>query len=98
MVALADLPRANQLDGEAQQISNALAAFERGGVILAMTVGPPPPPEQAASMPRGVQVNTATMSVPPGMLDTIRQNLLQRQGEIATELQQLGVTGVGAGR
>jgi len=89
-----NINQVNRLVQERRSITAALASFDQGGRIIAMSVGQPPPADQP--MPAlfgGAQVNTAFIDYPPAMVEAIKAALTARQGAITNELAQLGVTG-----
>lgn len=92
MVDLADLQKANMLAAEKASIAHAIEQLNGDGRIVAMTIAPKPAEDMMFMPIGGVQVNTAYMDAPPQMLESVKQLLQQRQGEIEEALIQLGVT------
>ena len=101
MVDRTDLQRANMMYSELNMIQQAIANLAAGGVITAVAISPGPlpdpvPEEMRFSSAMGPTVSTIGMPHPPAMLDSIRTMLQQRQGQIVSELQGMGITGVTA--
>jgi hypothetical protein len=85
MVDRSELGRINQLYAENHDILLALAGFDAGGVVVAMTV---------SNTPSGnITVFTGYMTYPPQMIAGIREQMQQRRTTIRSELAGLGITG-----
>jgi len=98
MVDRADLQRASMLYEELRTIDMALANFDAGGAIVAMTVSAGeetfPPTGPGPGGPRTtVTVPTGALQYPQQMVDAIKAQFEARKNAVAQELTSVGVTG-----
>jgi hypothetical protein len=95
MVDLADVQKLTQLYEELRQIEAAIANFDAGGTIVAMTIsgGPPDLPALEVSTRVPISIATADIAYPATVVDAIKTALAARATEIDAELNGLGVTG-----
>jgi hypothetical protein len=95
MVDRADLERVTDLCQESRVISEALANFANGGVIIDMTISGGPlswPSGEPPAMRMPVSLPTIGIGYPAAMVDAITVALRARQQAINNELTSLGVT------
>jgi hypothetical protein len=101
MTEYIDVPKANALHMESQQVAQAIANLEAGGTLTSMFISPPPPAPVVPGEP-GEPVALAPLLMPvsvmvpppldPALLANITAWLNQRMTDIAAELSALGVT------
>lgn len=100
MAAYDDLGKINSLYTENEAITKAITLIDGGGNLSQFTVVPaplppePPPGGHVFSVPVTISF---TNPVSPETMAAVRAQLVTRQGEIATELAALDVTGTPAG-
>jgi hypothetical protein len=95
MVDVSDLQKVAALNGERDMIGRALTAFDQGGRIIGVTIGNPNPDNNPAPpWEYTSQISTEYMQYPQQMVDAIKSFLHQREEQIDSELQGLGVTGI----
>lgn len=90
-----------------QETGHAIAVFDRGGRITSVSVSVPqapieepetdgPPPDPLPPMLPFAVIDTQDMDYPPQMVAAIQAHLAERRARIASDLEALGVTGLGA--
>jgi hypothetical protein len=89
MVDRSEIPLANRLLIEYDNIGQAIDNIDDGGRITSMVIGVGP---RANGNATPAQVVTIGMPAPDIMYDTIRASLVDRQREISDQLRDMGVT------
>jgi hypothetical protein len=93
MTEYSNVPQVNALYQESQVVANAIRLIDQGGTLASFTISPPPnqggPP--AGGMMMAVSISTTSPSS-PALMSEIRKSLVDREGEIAKQLEDLGVT------
>jgi hypothetical protein len=99
MTEYTDVPRANALHQESQQVAQAIASLEAGGTLYSMVVSPPsapPPPAPGQQMAAPPPMMAVTVMIPPpvapALLAEVVTWLNDRLVDISAELTELGVT------
>lgn len=99
MTEYIDVPAANALHAESQQIILAISNIDAGGTVVSMTIAPPPPvipepgdPGAPPPVPMLMSVNVAVPPpVDPALTAQIRSWMDQRLLTISDEMTALGV-------
>lgn len=93
-----DVPQVNTLYQEQQQIQMAISHIDDGGTLTAFTIAPPAPPPYDPANPTPpsqtmmMDVRIMTIgTVAPETMSALRAQLVERDGEIAQSLTDLGV-------
>jgi hypothetical protein len=94
MTEYSNVPQVNALYQESQVVANAIRLIDQGGTLASFTISPPPnnmgvPP--TGGMMMAVSISTTSPSS-PALMSEIRKSLVDREGEIAKQLEDLGVT------
>jgi hypothetical protein len=96
MTEYTDVPAANALHQESQQIAQALTNLEAGGSLASMLIAPPPPAPPDPGQPMAPMMMSVQVTVPPPTTPELAAQITawlnQRLTDIATELTALGVT------
>ena len=91
MVSISDMDKVNTLVNEKNSLQYAIDLLEHDGKITAMQIS-----SNAEVGNRSAVVNTAGMTYPQQMVDSIKTSLSQRLTAVTQQLTQLGVTDVEA--
>jgi hypothetical protein len=88
-----DLAQINVLYEQSRQVGQAIGYLDAGGTPGLMTIGPPLVDEPGLPPDRGMAV-TIPMHGPftPEFIADLRQKLVDREVDLATQLSDLGVT------
>jgi hypothetical protein len=96
MTEYTDVPKANALHLESQQVAQAITILEAGGSLASMTISPPPPVMPEPGEPIPPMMMSVYVTVPPPTDPALSAELItwlnKRLVEIAGELTTLGVT------
>ena len=96
MTDYTDVPAANVLHAESQQIVSAIANLDAGGTIINMMIGPPPyTPPDPGSPPVPMLMSVSIFVPPPvdpALTAQLRSWMDQRLLDISAELTALGVS------
>jgi|KBSMisStandDraft_5_1062788.scaffolds.fasta_scaffold91683_2 hypothetical protein len=96
MTEYTDVPTANALHQESQQVAQALANLEAGGSLGSMMIAPPPPPPPDPSQPLAPMQMAVHVTVPPptdpALVAQITTWLNNRLTELGQQMADLGVT------
>ena len=91
MTAYNDVPEANALYLESEQVEAAITFIDNGGWVSSFVVSPAPPTEGTVAPQSAVNIYVKGAN-DPALLAGVRAALVTRAGQIATELAALGVT------
>src|SRR3954470_123251 len=91
MTDYSDLPQVNTLYLESQNVANAISLIDNGGRLSNFTISPAPNQEPTGMMMMSVSITT-TNPTSPSLLSEIRKALVDREAEIAQQMEELGVT------
>lgn len=93
MTTYADVPAANALHTESQQVQAAIDTLAAGGTMLNFMVGNAPPAGDPPGMPMmPVSIVCPPGSIAPAMIADLTTWLTNRKSAILTEMAALGVT------
>ena len=92
MTQYSDVPTANALYLENEQVNNAITMIDTGGLLINFAITPPP---AMAGSPASTMMATAINVPPPvdpALMAALRSWLVSRSAEIEAELVKLEVT------
>jgi hypothetical protein len=93
MTDYADVPAANALHAESEQVGRALAMLNGGGTMVQFTVAPTPPaPGMMPPTQMPVSITAPAGTVTQAMIDDLVAWLTIRQSDLTAQLAALGVT------
>lgn len=108
MTDYSDVPKANSLYLEQENVGQAITNLDAGGTIPSFMASPPPPPPYdpnnplppGPASPVGMAVQVTTMGMPPGAetIAAMRAWLVSRSAAIDAELLALGISDTPARR
>lgn len=87
-----DIPQANALYTEQQQVQSAIDYLNNAGGITLMTVSPPTPVAGVSPMMQMSVSIPLTLPNPQTLIDQALAALTQRQADINQQLADLGIT------
>jgi hypothetical protein len=94
MTEYTNVPQANLLINEQQQVRRAISIIDEGGTLTSVTVAPLPPTPGLPPSPNAVNaigIQLPDIS-PPETMAAVRARLVERDDAITQQLADLGVT------